>query len=71
MAIVLFSVQQFVPVAGLIQLILMVVLGGLTYLGVFWLLNKDALLLGMATIRSAFLRRKTSPKTVMEVASDD
>jgi O-antigen/teichoic acid export membrane protein len=71
MAIVLFSIQQFVPVAGLLQLLLMVLLGGLTYLGVFWLLNKDALLLGVATIRSALLRKKTSPKTVLEVASDD
>jgi len=71
MAIVLFFVKEIVPVDGLVQLILMVALGGLTYLGVFWLINRDALLLGATTIRSALLRRKTSPKTVLEVASDD
>jgi hypothetical protein len=49
----------------------MVALGGLTYFGVFWLLNREALLLGVTTIRSALMKRKTSPKTVLEVASDD
>ena len=71
MAIVLFLIQQAVPVAGLVQLILMLVLGGLTYFGVFWLLNREALLLGVSTIRSALLRKKPSSKKVLEVASDD
>jgi O-antigen/teichoic acid export membrane protein len=71
MAAVLFLVHQAVPQEGLIQLILMVALGGLAYFGAFWLLNRDALYLGVTTIRSALLRKKTSRKAVMELASDD
>ena len=71
MAAVLFFIRQAVPVEGLLQLILMVALGGLTYFGVFWLLNREALVLGVSTIRSALLRKKTSSKKVLEVASDD
>jgi hypothetical protein len=60
-----------VPMDGLIQLIVMVALGGLTYFGVFWLFNRDVLILGVTTIRSALMRKKSPPKKVMEVASDD
>jgi lipopolysaccharide exporter len=70
MAVVLFLIWQFVPV-GLVQLILMVVLGALTYFGVFWILNREALLLGVLTVRSAFLRRKTSSQKIMEFAMQD
>jgi lipopolysaccharide exporter len=71
MGAVLFFIAQAVPVDGLIQLILMVTLGGLTYFGIFWLFNRDALILGVTTIRSALMRKKSTRKKVMEVASDD
>jgi O-antigen/teichoic acid export membrane protein len=71
MAVVLFFIQQEVPVHGLLQLILMLVLGGSTYFGVFWLFDRDALLLGVTTVRSALTRRNSSRKSVLEVASND
>jgi hypothetical protein len=71
MGAVLFFIAQAVPVDGLIQLILMVALGGLTYFGILWLFNRDALILGVTTIRSALVRKKSPRKKVMEVASDD
>jgi hypothetical protein len=58
MAAILFSIQQLLPNADLIQLILMVALGGFTYFGVFWLINRETLLQGVNTIRSTFNRKK-------------
>ncbi|MGE5375840.1 MAG: glycosyltransferase, partial [Bacteroidota bacterium] len=69
MAVTLFLIRQVVPVDGLIQLILMVVLGGLTYFGVFWLINREALYLGLMTVRSALMRKKPSAQTVMGMSS--
>jgi O-antigen/teichoic acid export membrane protein/glycosyltransferase involved in cell wall biosynthesis len=71
MAAVLFMIGQIVP-DGLIQLSLMVGLGGLTYFGVFWILNREALLLGVMTVRSALIRKKkTSAQTIMEIAAQE
>jgi PST family polysaccharide transporter len=67
MAGVLFLVQQSLPVEGWVQLVVMVLLGGLSYFGVFWLLHRDTLYQGVSTFRSALKRRKTPPKTVLEV----
>jgi O-antigen/teichoic acid export membrane protein len=58
MAAVLFLIQQFLPNADLVQLILMVALGGLTYFVVFWLINPETLLQGVNTIRSTLHREK-------------
>ncbi len=58
MAVVLFLIRQAVPV-GLVQLILMVALGALTYFGVFWMLNREALLLGIMTVRSALVKEES------------
>ena len=71
MAVVLFLVKEVIPVDGLIQLILMLALGGLTYGGVLWLIDREALLFGVTTIRSTLLRGRNPRKTVLEVASDD
>jgi lipopolysaccharide exporter len=67
MAGTLFVIRQAVP-DGLVQLILMVALGGLTYFGVFWILNREALLLGVATVRSTLKKKKTSSQRIMELA---
>jgi hypothetical protein len=58
MAAVLFLIQQSLPTADLVQLILMVTLGGLTYVGVLWLMSRDLLLQGVNTIRSTLNRKK-------------
>ena len=60
MAVVLFLIQQWVPYVGLIQFVLMVALGGLTYFVVFWLINPETLLQGVATIRSTLNRKKVA-----------
>ena len=70
MAVVLFLIRQVVPV-GLVQFVLMVALGALTYFGVFWMLNREALLLGVMTVRSALLRRKASSQKIMEFAMQE
>ncbi|MGE5464937.1 MAG: oligosaccharide flippase family protein, partial [Syntrophothermus sp.] len=67
MAVLLFLIRQVVPVEGLFQLLLMVVLGGLTYFSIFWLINRDALLQGFTTIQSALVKRKNAPKPGMDV----
>lgn len=71
MAAVLFSIREGVPFGGLIQFILMVALGGLTYFVVFWFISRETLLQGMRTVRATFNKKKPSPKTVMEGASND
>ncbi len=65
MAVILFLIRQVVPV-GLVQLVLMVALGALTYFGVFWMLNREALLLGVMTVRSALAKRKASSQKIRE-----
>ena len=67
MATVLFMIRQVIPNADLVQLIVMVVLGGLTYFVVFWLISRETLLQGVNTIRSTIARRKP----VMGGASND
>ena len=62
MAIVLFLIRAGLPYAGLVQFILMVAFGGLTYFVAFWLLSRDTLLQGFNTIRSTMNRKKPSPK---------
>ena len=71
MAAVLFLIQQSIPVEGILQLILMVVFGGLTYAGMLWFLNREALMQGVSTIRSVLQRKKPSPKTILEGVSHD
>ncbi len=66
MAVVLFFIGRVVPQAGLVQLILMVTFGGLTYFGVFWWISRETLLQGLATIRSTLNRNKSSSKIVTE-----
>jgi O-antigen/teichoic acid export membrane protein len=58
MAAVLFLIQQSMPSANLLQLILMVAFGGLTYIGVLWVMSRDLLLQGVNTIRSTLNRKK-------------
>ena len=58
MAAVLLVVRQLMPHANLMQLILMVALGGLTYFVVFWTINRETLLQGVNTIRSTLGRKK-------------
>lgn len=58
MAAVLFLIQQSMPTANLVQLILMVALGGLTFIGVLWFMSRDLLLQGVNTIRSTLNRKK-------------
>lgn len=70
MAVVLFAIRERLPVSGLVQLLVMVVLGGLTYFGVFWLIGRDTLLQGVNTIRTTLTRKKPSPKTILEGAND-
>jgi lipopolysaccharide exporter len=71
MAVILFFIQEALPVDGLVQFIVMVALGGLTYFAVFWLISRETLLQGISTIRSTLKRRKSSPKTILEGASND
>jgi lipopolysaccharide exporter len=71
MAAVLFLIQQSMPVEGLVQLIVMVVLGGLTYTGMLWFLNREALMQGVSTVRAALQRKKPSAKTILEGVSHD
>ena len=59
MAVVLFLIRRLVPQANLLQLILMVVLGALTFFLVMWWMDKETLLQGLMTIRSTLNRRKT------------
>lgn len=60
MAAVLFLIRETVPAAGLLQLILMVTLGGLTYFLAFWMISRETLLQGVTTIRSSLARKKTA-----------
>lgn len=71
MTVVLFLIQQGLPVEGLVQFILMVVLGGATYFMVFWLINRDTLLQGLHTVRSTLTKKKGSSKTILEGAAND
>jgi lipopolysaccharide exporter len=71
MAAVLFLIQQSLPVEGLLQFAIMVILGGLTYAGMLWFLNREALMQGVSTIRSALQRKKPSTKTILEGVSHD
>jgi uncharacterized membrane-anchored protein len=67
MTAVLFFIQEACLLTGLVQFILMVALGGLTYFVVFWLINRETLLQGISTIRSTLKRKKSSSKTILEV----
>jgi hypothetical protein len=49
----------------------MIMLGGLTYFVVFWFVSRETLLQGLAIIRSTLDRKKPSPKTILEGASND
>jgi lipopolysaccharide exporter len=71
MTAVLFFIKQGLPVTGIIQFILMVGLGGLTYFVAFWLINRETLLLGVNTVRSTLKRKKPSSKTILEGVSND
>jgi lipopolysaccharide exporter len=69
MTCVLSAIWFGLPVSGLIQFVLMVVLGGLTYVGVLWMLNREVLMQGMSTIRSSF--RKRPKEIIVEGAVHD
>jgi O-antigen/teichoic acid export membrane protein len=71
MAVVLFLIKQSLPVEGLVQLIVMIVLGGLTYAGMLWFLNREALMQGLNTVRAVLQRKKPSAKTILEGVSHD
>ena len=71
MAAVLFMIREALPVEGILQLILMVVLGGLTYLAMFWSISRETLLQGIKTVRSTLNRKKPASKTILEAASND
>jgi O-antigen/teichoic acid export membrane protein len=71
MAAVLFMIREILPVAGLAQLLLMVLLGGLTYIAVFWSTSRETLIQGFTTVRSILTRKKASSKTILEAASND
>ncbi len=66
MAVVLFFIGRAVPHPGLIQLILMITFGGLTYFGTLWVISRETLLQGLATIRSTLNRKKSPSKTVTD-----
>jgi len=71
MTISLFLIQVGLPFDGLLQFFLMIMLGGLTYFVVFWFVSRETLLQGLAIIRSTLDRKKPSPKTILEGASND
>jgi len=71
MAAVLFMIREALPVEGIVQLVLMVVLGGLTYLAVFWSTSRETVLQGIRTVRSTLNRKKPASKTILEAASHD
>jgi O-antigen/teichoic acid export membrane protein len=71
MAAVLYLIRDGLPAEGLLQLLLMVLLGGLTYAALLWVFNREALLLGLITVRSVLQRKKPPVKTILEGASHD
>lgn len=58
MAAVLFVIRQLVQDAGLLQMILMIVFGVLTYFAVFRAISPETLSQGIATVRSSLGRKK-------------
>lgn len=58
MAVVLFLIRQGFPRTDLLQLVMMISLGGLTYFGVYWLISRETLMQGVSTLRSTLNRRK-------------
>lgn len=67
MTVVLIGIRFGLPVSGVPQFILMVVLGGLAYAGVLWFISRETLMQGVSTLRSTF--RKSPKKTVIEGSS--
>jgi hypothetical protein len=60
MSLVLFLIYQVTPQGGLVQLILMVALGTLTYFVVFWAISRETLLQGVNMVRSMLSRKKNT-----------
>lgn len=59
MAAVLFVIREVLPEAGLVQMILMILCGVLTYFAVFRAISPETLSQGIATVRSSLGRKKT------------
>ncbi len=71
MAFALMIVYQVLPVSGIFKLVVMVLMGILTYVSSLWLINRETLLQGFEDVSKAFLKSRNLKSSSLEAISND